>query len=891
MSNDSNISSNRQNDPSTWNLDLTTGTEETEATDATGAASRTTGGSRAHGGTDTYGKSEVASGFSIHFDPATVRLPTPPVTSPGRGAPDPHQLPDTPPNAVDEETLTNAYNTAFEKALKGLDPNKYPGLDVGKIRYAQAHPGSTLDTANNKAFLDAQEEATQSVVQQITNKTLNVTCTANQAKKGLPPKTDPEGFKNTVEDALDSAITKLQAQLKKDGKPPLTDPEIDDLVYGFYHPENATQSENLKTINSLVNVTLSEVYTLPTDWAPDTSTYDVVLFDKAGADFDHLLHPDPRSEPTKSLTKVEIQQLLTAYYLPDSMTPSTLPNKLQTIFDNLMGQVKAIMPKSWTNASPTNAAVNAKFYEGEVSASYQYQVQSNLDVYVRGGIVSASDKALVQKAIDHPDDLSIPDNLRTIAKSITDQALSDTKDKYSLAGNWQPTPINIGGFQNPLGPSIINTLETLYSSLQQSVSFLPDSPEKAIYLNFLKVLSEALGSLEEQIYKMESVNAMGASKTALCQRDEALRQIQVHMKEADDQKQKADEAAKKQAKMAKFGKIMSIVGPIMAFVSVLVTIATLGTMGPAMAILMVTISVLSMVDTIASLAGKPLATQEAFLNCIGTLLEQIPGMDHNIADIIGKACVIVASIMAGRASPKALVNAVYAATSIISASGITANICHQAGASEKTTMWTSIGVGAACAIGGMGAQMAGNVGQTATTSAELAADFSKKLEQAAEKSLAKIAEAQKQGGALGAIREAFYTVKRTFQEGEKAAFYAQTVVLKGSGISRFADANIKSNFSRVLRFTEGVALVGNVTAGGVGVAKGVVGYQLQQINAAMAEMIAAAAAQDKAAQSTIDALKQAVKKLEDMMNSFGEWIAQIGQQQSGKYQKFDISYS
>lgn len=241
-------------------------------------------------------------------------------------------------------------------------------------------------------------------------------------------------------------------------------------------------------------------------------------------------------------------------------------------------------------------------------------------------------------------------------------------DKMGLPDSWTPPAPGIDttpgayltGAARVIIQNIIDGLDAEVDALKDIIAQMPDGPEKASQLDYMKEISEMLTALKEFLYEIQSLDSakqrelseaardMGEEKVAKMQ--EKLAKIQ-----ADAKKKRDKDAA------------MKIFGWIMAIVSLVVGFLMGGPVGLAIALAFFIEKVVAEVTGKSGLAALCKAIQDA-----------CPTGPGKIAAMV--ALTIALSVLAG---PAGAATAVSIATVVVTESNLVALVAKEAGGSSK----------------------------------------------------------------------------------------------------------------------------------------------------------------------------------------------------------------
>lgn len=917
---------------------------------------------------DTFEHAPIHGG-PPHHDPRhpVIPHPTTPRTPDNGSTHDSNN--NQPPHDIQysESQMEEFYSNKLEDVLKARYPNNTQTQD--KFRFYLQYP-STVPQQDQHAFDEIQREALTQLQK------------AGKVPNGWTrPTADSSKFRKTLTTTVDDAA----AALISPGKTPTKDQQqqIDNLIFAFYHPGRkgpkvsdhllATLKENVATALQ----TQPKGYVVPANWTPDTKDYDIELFDKASAAFegavDNLGYLATGTLPNEILQQLQtaweavkppiafkvplsdadVRQLITMFYLPNNMIDlANNPDaaQLKAIFPILSQYIVKTMPAGWDPNSPTNAPLDAQFYTGTISANYRYENDDAINKYLQeqNPPLSSSDEALLRQAVDaittrmiNNGNLSIlnsqnltlpgiPDNITQIALGIASTTIEDLQSKYGISTKWVPNKVALVP-PNPVKEGIINTLKDQFAILQSYVESMPPSPQRAILLNFLKLVAEALDTLQQSAYKSEAATEMGAIDLTKAQQELMNGKIKAFMDAFNAQQAQMDAVHKQQEKAAKMGPIMKAVTVIVAVIMVVATVVSFGTLGPVAFGIIMTLALASTADAILTVAGKDPVVMNFIMNIVGEyFLHDVCQVSNPAADIAGKVITIVLLCIAGGVGVAGMANvaknALLVGSDVAVNSNVVTDICQAAGASDETTMWVSLGVNLALAFVSMGAMASSSLRQVNKAADEAMTSLNNEIKQLSKNIKNIEGEIEKMPeGVLKNLKQ-FQLMLLKLWKGLKQTNLKELIDMKGAtkdlkeaeeGLkkaqaaykdkpslwtqraleeSQKAVASTKKSIQELTKKSilyRGVMTARTVTlvaTTGIQAANAKFNYDLEMLKAALYEINAQADAKSANYDDLIAAIKATITRMQALLNTFVQWIGDIGKQQAEKYQSLKVPY-
>ncbi len=168
--------------------------------------------------------------------------------------------------------------------------------------------------------------------------------------------------------------------------------------------------------------------------------------------------------------------------------------------------------------------------------------------------LTSEQKAQVMQAINDPLNPSISNETKQLLQELFNKAAGTIKGKFSLPDGWSP-PVSILKDIANVNPqhmaltTAINDIETEVGLAIGYIEAWPNSPTKALLLNVLKIVSDAIAGLKAQLAIMMQLDSELSKKLAQAELDTALTKVAANLKQLK-------EIQEKEKKMASLGPLM-----------------------------------------------------------------------------------------------------------------------------------------------------------------------------------------------------------------------------------------------------------------------------------------------------------------------------------------------
>lgn len=618
-----------------------------------------------------------------------------------------------PTNTVSAATTEQNYLTKFNTRLDNYQP---PLTNEQKqwVRFLQRVPGANIPAGKDVTLIKkALTDITQAAI-------TDTRLLGGVPPDWEPPTADPKAFGNGYVAAFELALQQKLAGLPK----ATADATAAKMRFAFYHPELADSAtlEAFKNagLKSAIMSNLNSVgLIVPDDWAPSAKSFDDTVGAMRDMSFDDELDnlvdsdgvpTDPAfkayiNSKTSSMTPADkasfieqtLRTLKTLHYHPETAVSNK--GELSALVTQLEGQaykdiagkygLPSTMPAGWPKP-------DVEIFDAAVTSDYQFICEQKMQRFLDSASpkLSDADKQALRNYMNDPT-TKVSDYIKGIAEGIKLDAKTEIQKSYGLSG-WQP-----------VGPSVWTGDKTILNGLLQAqemvktarsyIEALPDSPEKMVMLNYLKLIGEAINKLQQQIFEIQARDAAKGKDYSSAVSDASMNKLEKYKQNIEEQHKKLAEAKSKQDKAAKFSSVMKILGPIIIAVSIVITIATAGAFGGVATLIILAMTGLMIADTagVKNSEGQN-ATQQMFSG-IGKMFG-----GSRTGEIIGAIFLIILVVGVTRGAGGSEMGVIMASTQVFASSDVVRKLSLAWGASEETAMYIGLGVTAAVIVASIG---------------------------------------------------------------------------------------------------------------------------------------------------------------------------------------------
>lgn len=417
----------------------------------------------------------------------------------------------------------------------------------------------------------------------------------------------------------------------------------------------------------------------------------------------------------------------------------------------------------------------------------------------------------------------------------------------SESGLFSP-PVNGAQFFDN-GSKIMQEIAKMNANFAAS---MPDGPDKMRFMDFLKVVQDALNDFQQLLRELQLNDSKGAKDRSQAQLEASLQKIENQREQQAEMAKKSDEAAKKAKIMGPLAVLFAFLLAIVLFLLLVVFLAVVMMTLPPLGMLVMTLIAAEFVDQCATAAGKkPFAIQaianlvmsfvEALVDSWNTTVGGTPEAAKSAKAALKTVMVAVVMVVSTLVAPGVILfGGVTALLSFLSASHVVKDAAMANGMEEeeatKVEMYVGIVVGVVYAIAAIAVAFVLPVGGAATA----------------------VTSAIK-----NAARQAAQLVTQAI-----ASFISMTDKVAAK------TARVLQSIFKTLMNPE---LWMSVTGLGLQTTNAVTTYNYQHILADIALIQGKMDADIELKDATIQMLKKMIKQLLDGLNGIGDDIAAVGQ--------------
>ncbi len=246
------------------------------------------------------------------------------------------------------------------------------------------------------------------------------------------------------------------------------------------------------------------------------------------------------------------------------------------------------LPKNW---QPNNS--QRSIYEARLMGDFVATAQRNFRSFSENPINPETGKPISLTPdelnniflgiFDH--NLELPPEHRAIAMNFYDQAVLQTQQKHALPPGWAP-PLESADLGVILDPKTLKTNTVLdqtdkdIATAEAHVKGQPDSPEKSMFLDYLKRVSMALADMRDALYIIQQIDSNIAKSFSKVELEAILSKIQ-------EQQAKQKKMEKKQKKAREMNQWMEPIKFIGYGLLIVMSFYTGGVLGVLVASLLI----------------------------------------------------------------------------------------------------------------------------------------------------------------------------------------------------------------------------------------------------------------------------------------------------------------
>ncbi len=421
-----------------------------------------------------------------------------------------------------------------------------------------------------------------------------------------------ETFVNNMTREFDLAF---EAELQKF----TDDPELQaQLRFAHFNPD-AEVPGNIKSMaqnveQNAINQMNAEGWNIPQGYTPpsDGTRYAMKMQNAADEMFEAALE---NFEPP--LTPDQQKALRNAYY---GVSPA--PGDLGAISAELEAMVAAELAIAFGLPEGFPVPKGSFSHQANINGQFQMKFMELLNA------LPAEQRAAVMQAINDPLNPAISAETKALLNKLFNDAAGAIRGQFGLPQGWTPAAsvlreIGTMPAQDQANANSVNEMESQVALAIGYVEQWPNSPTRALLLNVLKIVSDAIADLKAQLAIMMQKDAELSTRLGQAQLDTALLKVHENLK-------KLEEIKEKQAKMKALGPLMKVF-KVLAIIFTAVLMLCSGPVGLALFGVLIADLSINGLDGEDSLFSKAF---EAISNGVMQLMEMM-GFPPELAEIVG----------------------------------------------------------------------------------------------------------------------------------------------------------------------------------------------------------------------------------------------------------------
>jgi len=310
--------------------------------------------------------------------------------------------------------------------------------------------------------------------------------------------------------------------------------------------------------------------------------------------------------------------------------------------------------------------------------------------------VSPGVKGQVIQALQHPPLGEIDPNVEELLSSAIAQTIEQMRESEGVSKLWMPVSVDVPTFSPQATAIVKNTIQILQEYQLSTTAAMEELPKEdikvAVYMNYLKAISEALDELQGTLYEVQMASTRRSRQLSIAQQDMMANSIANQERIAKTQK-KMEKSQKKQGKKSKdMDLAVKIVGPI-AMAAMIAAIVLTGGLAAPFLIPCLLVCGFMLANSISTSAGGP-DLMESMMKGVAELVGMLGGGEDAqlaaqgvvIAVII--AAFITCAICTG--NPMLLMVGMNFGMEMMMSDNFLVNSCKECGASDKEAMIASL---------------------------------------------------------------------------------------------------------------------------------------------------------------------------------------------------------
>lgn len=357
-------------------------------------------------------------------------------------------------------------------------------------------------------------------------------------------------------------------QLIKD----LPEDQQNKLIFAQNNPESAKNlSPALKALLANINQTIAKeliadtsVFKFSESWPgvpPDKANFNEEVTAEFDSTFEKKISDMKMGE---QITPEQALNLRTMHYTPGAFAND---KTLQALFSKVEGSVVADLRNKYGTDADWTPKADANNMNQITDGFFRQNFQTQLNAYQPP--LTESQKQEVMNLFANPTTAPSSVEIGKISKTITTASINATITKFGLESTWTPVvgPIinpNIDAAGFKVATDAFNTAKSLYNKFSTMINGLPEGPIKSAYLDYLKVIGESLGQLQEFLYSLSSADATTSKKMSKANMEITLADIKRAQKQVDEAKAKEEDT--KTLDTGGLGDFNKWIGDIMSLV-------------------------------------------------------------------------------------------------------------------------------------------------------------------------------------------------------------------------------------------------------------------------------------------------------------------------------------
>ncbi|MEX1012460.1 MAG: hypothetical protein WD595_04400 [Waddliaceae bacterium] len=480
----------------------------------------------------------------------------------------------------ENDSISKADQSFIEEILGNLElgsPKLYQ-QDTNKLNQTAVAFQLPDDTGGSRPVGEMLGALSGSQMEEILNG--NPEQIAQMEKEGLLPEGFGKNFSSAVQSEYNDAFFKAMEgdpKLKELGeKHGLSNEAMQSRVAYEYMTQNPKMSSDIKEYIDNLNAQIMPgvKQSISQAYGAETANVNQVLSNWAS---------EPNSSGYMAALQNTFEDGVKDYIQSNAASPEAATRALNAFYGLENAKVN---PEDIALAKSAQKAVQENLQsEGIVGPSFEQTPGSNL----HAGLIESNFAYVLQGIAADP---------KNPTATEIQAATAQIQAQYQLNAEWKPsqeaitattemTPTVKAGFQ------AARQLEEMSDLMKQVVDRMPAGPEKDAYINFLKVITEALDGLKQLLFQMQLKDSGLAHKMTRMERDMNIYKID----KEETQRKEIEAAKKKQESKAAKMKIINIVVAVVASVALIAMAAVTGPVALMVAMVILASTVHGLADS------------------------------------------------------------------------------------------------------------------------------------------------------------------------------------------------------------------------------------------------------------------------------------------------------